>query len=86
MPDTTAGLMLGTESDLERSKLIRFDAYMALGTSALAILVLGLHASGRSRAAYGIAMTGTAVTGAVGFARLLTAANRLERVYYMGGP
>jgi len=82
---TDSLLMIGAESDLERSKLIRFDAYMALATGSLAVLVLGLHAAGRSRAAYGIAMAGTAVTGGVSFFRLLSAANRLERIAYVNG-
>ncbi len=82
--DPTASLMMSTESRVQQASYMRTDAYMALGTSVFAILVLGLHATGRSRAAYGLAMVGTAATGVASFARLLGAANRLERSAYPG--
>lgn len=80
----SSSLMLAVDSPIERAKYLRQDAYIALGTSGLAVLVLGLHASGRSRTAYGLAMGGAIVTGVVTFARMLSAANRLERSAYPG--
>lgn len=82
--DPTTELMLTQTSQVERARLMRVDAYMALGTSLFAVTVLALHATGRHRAAYGLAIAGTAATGVASFARLYGAANRLERSAYPG--